>query len=129
MRAGVGLGRQLIVELFGCDRKVLDSVSGLRKALREAAKASNSTILSDYFHKFSPQGVSGVIVIAESHLAVHTWPEYGYAAVDIFTCGKHTDPWGALEVIERALKPKRMTVMEVRRGLMVEEAVAKAEVI
>jgi len=125
----VGLGRQLIVELFGCDRDLLDSIDKLRRALIEAAKASRSTVIGHVFHKFSPQGVSGVIVIAESHLAIHTWPEYGYAAVDIFTCGKHTDPWGALAVIKEALKPKRIAVMEVRRGLMVKELVTEPSAI
>ncbi|OYT61695.1 MAG: adenosylmethionine decarboxylase [Thermofilum sp. ex4484_15] len=129
MKAGVGLGRQLIVELFGCDRDLLDSIDKLRRALIEAAKASRSTVIGHVFHKFSPQGVSGVIVIAESHLAIHTWPEYGYAAVDIFTCGKHTDPWGALAVIKEALKPKRIAVMEVRRGLMVKELVTEPSAI
>lgn len=125
----MGLGRQLIVELFGCDRDLLDSIDKLRRALIEAAKASRSTVIGHVFHKFSPQGVSGVIVIAESHLAIHTWPEYGYAAVDIFTCGKHTDPWGALAVIKEALKPKRIAVMEVRRGLMVKELVTEPSAI
>ena len=89
MKTGVGLGRHLVVEMYDCDIKVLDSINLIRQALLEAARAANSTVLGDYFHKFYPQGVTGVVVVAESHLSIHTWPEYGFAAVDIFTCGEH----------------------------------------
>jgi len=117
---GVGLGKHLIVEMYDCDVKVLDSIDLLRKALLEAAKSTKSTIIREFFHKFSPQGVTGVIVIAESHITIHTWPEYNYAAIDIFTCGEHTEPWAAVGVLKRALKPGRTVLMEIKRGLLEE---------
>ncbi|MCD6368273.1 MAG: adenosylmethionine decarboxylase [Thermoproteales archaeon] len=125
MKTGVGLGRHLVVEMYDCDIKVLDSINLIRQALLEAARAANSTVLGDYFHKFYPQGVTGVVVVAESHLSIHTWPEYGFAAVDIFTCGEHTEPWRALEVLKKTLKPRRMMVMEMKRGLY--EVISKSE--
>ena len=118
MRSGVGLGRHLIVEMYSCNPKVLDSIKIVRETLIKGAKESNSIVLGDYFHKFTPQGVTGVVVVAESHLAIHTWPEYKYAAVDIFTCGNHTDPWKALEVIRKVFKPEKINVIELKRGLL-----------
>src|SRR5690625_2794936 len=81
------LGRQILVEFYDCDRDVLNSEQRIREILLEGVRLSRATIVSDTFHTFSPHGVSGAVVIAESHVAIHTWPEYGYAAVDIFTCG------------------------------------------
>lgn len=118
MRAGVGLGRHLIIEMYDCDPIVLDSIDVLKNALVEAAKATNSKVLWHKFHKFYPQGVTGVVIVAESHLSIHTWPEFGYAAIDIFTCGTHTNPWKALEVLKSVLKPKRMSVLEIKRGIL-----------
>ena len=116
---GVGLGRHLVIEMYECRPELLDDVDYLREVLIEAAKATRSTILWSRFHKFSPQGVTGIVTVAESHLSIHTWPEYGYAAVDVFTCGSHTDPWRALEVIREALRPGRVSVLEIRRGILV----------
>jgi S-adenosylmethionine decarboxylase len=81
------LGVQILADFHGCDAAALDDVEGVRAAMVEAARRAGATIVSECFHRFSPHGVSGVVVIAESHLAVHTWPEHGYAAVDFFTCG------------------------------------------
>lgn len=121
----MGLGRHLVVEMYDCNPSILDSLETIRQALLEAAKAANSMVLGDYFHKFSPQGVTGVVIVAESHLSIHTWPEFGFAALDIFTCGKHADPWKALEVVKDALKPKRIMVIEMARGLC--ETISEAE--
>lgn len=118
---GVGLGRHLIVELYECDSNVLDDVRAIEESLLEAARASNSTVVEYSFYRFKPHGVSGYVLVAESHISVHTWPEYGYAAVDVFTCGEHTDPWAGLEVLKRRLKAKRMNVIEIVRGVGVEE--------
>jgi len=119
MTIGVGLGRHLIIEMYDCDPKLLDSIERIRVALVEAAEAAGSTVLGHSFHKFYPQGVTGIVVVAESHLSIHTWPEHSYAAIDVFTCGDHTDPWKALEVLKKALKPGRISVMEIKRGLLV----------
>jgi S-adenosylmethionine decarboxylase len=82
------LGHQTLIELRGCDAAKLRDVAGVRALMLEAVKQSGGTYVTDVFHHFSPHGVSGVIVIAESHVTIHTWPEHGYAAADVFTCGE-----------------------------------------
>lgn len=81
-------GRHVLAELTGCPAWVLNDPAGLEKSFRRCAEEGGATLVSSHFHHFAPQGVSGVIVIAESHATVHTWPEHGYAAVDVFTCGR-----------------------------------------
>src|SRR5438132_580002 len=81
------LRRHLLVELFDCDPDVINNLEAVKGALIEAAKRAQATIVDVVFHEFNPFGISGVVVIAESHLSIHTWPEYRYAAVDIFSCG------------------------------------------
>ena len=83
----------------------------------DAAREANAEVLKVAFHRFQPHGVSGVVVIAESHLSIHTWPESGYAAVDFYTCGDHTDPWRACEYAARRLGAQSMLTTEVRRGI------------
>jgi len=112
------LGRHLLVEYYDCDVDVLDSVEIIREAMTNAAEMAGATIVSDTFHHFSPYGVSGVVVIAESHLAIHTWPEHKFAAVDLFTCGDDVDPWIGFYHLKDILKSKYFTVMEMRRGLL-----------
>ncbi|MCK5163144.1 MAG: adenosylmethionine decarboxylase [Desulfobacula sp.] len=94
------LGRQLTIEYYECQAKVLLDKNLVEKALLKAADKSGATIISSSFHGFEPQGVSGVVVIAESHFTVHAWPEHDYAAVDIFTCGDSID----LEVAINSMK-------------------------
>ncbi len=110
------LGRHLLVEFYDCDKEILDDVAAIEDHMRTAARKANSTIVNSTFHRFSPYGVSGVVVIAESHLSIHTWPEYGYAAVDLFTCGESVDPWKAFEYLKDVLKSKRESTMELKRG-------------
>ncbi len=112
------LGKHLLLELKSCDKEVLDDISFLRGALLAAASECGATVLGESFHQFSPQGVSGVVVIAESHLFIHTWPEYGYAAADIFTCGNSVQPEKAVQVLLRKLGSKNHSVVEVRRGIL-----------
>lgn len=83
-----------------------------------AAIDCGAVVLGESFHRFSPQGVSGVVVIAESHLSIHTWPEYGYAAVDIFTCGNTVNPEKAAEVLIEKLGAENPSLMEIQRGLL-----------
>jgi len=111
-----------LVELHGCDPEALKSIDLIRETMVSAAKVANATIVGVSFHEFSPFGVSGVVVIAESHLSIHTWPEYRYAAVDIFTCGDQLRPETAAEYITIKLKCKNPSLMEVRRGLMARNA-------
>lgn len=108
--------RHLLVELWGCDAAILDDERALEAHLRAAADAARVTIVQTVFHRFSPHGVTGVVVVEESHLSVHTWPESGYAAVDFFTCGQG-EPDRAVAVIERGLGAQRVEVLRVERGL------------
>ncbi len=94
------LGRQLTIEYYECGAKVLLDKDLVENALLKAAKDSGATIINSSFHEFEPQGISGVVVIAESHFTVHAWPEHDYAAVDIFTCGDNID----LEVAINSMK-------------------------
>ena len=80
-------GRHILLELCDCPRELLDSTEQLGSILESCAVRGGATVVSSNFHRFNPQGVSGVVVIAESHITIHTWPEHGYAAVDVFTCG------------------------------------------
>ena len=113
------LGRHLLVELQDCDKEVLDDLDYLRDAMISAAIECGATVMGESFHHFSPQGVSGVVVIAESHLSIHTWPEYGYAAVDIFTCGTSVEPQKAAEALIAKLGAKSHSLMEIPRGVLV----------
>jgi len=108
------LGEQLIVEFYGCDPIVLDDLIGVETIMLEAARAAKATVVAHKFHKFSPQGVSGAVIVAESHLAIHTWPEYNYASVDIFTCGPYTDNRAALQVLKQGLGSDRYEVVVVK---------------
>jgi S-adenosylmethionine decarboxylase proenzyme len=116
------LGRHLLIELQDCDREALNDLDFLRNAMIEAAIACGATVLGESFHHFSPQGVSGVVVIAESHLSIHTWPEYGYAAVDVFTCGTTVEPTRAAEALIEKLGAKKHSLMEIQRGLLIAPA-------
>jgi len=112
------LGKHLLLELKGCDKEVLNDLSFLRGILLAAAGEAGATVLGESFHKFNPQGVSGVVIIAESHLFIHTWPEYGYAAVDIFTCGDSVQPERAVEILIRKLGAKNHSILEMSRGIL-----------
>jgi S-adenosylmethionine decarboxylase proenzyme len=110
------LGRHLIVELYGCNTDILNDKERIEQIMMEAAERAGATIVQKVFHLFNPHGISGVVVIAESHLAIHTWPEYGYAAVDVFTCGSKVDPWKAYEHIKKELEAEHVSIMEMYRG-------------
>ena len=111
------LGIHLLLEYHNCDPAILNSLEKIRAVIIEAALASGATILHHSFHQFSPQGISGVVVIAESHIAIHTWPEHRFAAVDIFSCGTSVEPLAAHRSIEKGLKSARSTVEEINRGV------------
>ncbi len=110
------LGKHLLVEFTDCDRKALNDLKRMEKILLEAAQKAGATIVDSIFHLYNPHGVSGVIVIAESHMSIHTWPEYGYAAVDFFTCGERVDPWIACRYMNEQLGGS-MNTREVKRGI------------
>jgi S-adenosylmethionine decarboxylase proenzyme len=108
------LGRHLIVEMT--DARNINSPEALERGLREAVEAIDGTLLGVHVYAFPVHGVTGVAVIAESHIAVHTWPEYGYAAVDIFTCNLETDVRAGIDALARHLLPGRIETREVTRG-------------
>ncbi len=110
------LGRHLVVEYFDCDPERINDVPYIEKAMVEAAEEAGATIINSTFHHFSPFGVSGVVVIQESHLAIHTWPEYGYASVDIYTCGEPVDPWKAYNYLKEKFGSAHSSVIEMLRG-------------
>lgn len=109
-------GQHLLVDYRGCSRDVLDDPAALELLMRAAAAAARVTILAAQFHRFRPQGVSGFLLIEESHMSLHTWPEAGYAAVDFYTCGA-CDPLRAHEVLERGLGATTSEPVLVERGL------------
>ena len=113
------LGRHLVAEMHGCPTELLLDLEFARRVLREAVEASGATYLGEFHTVFEPGGgVSVIIAVAESHLSIHTWPEYGYAALDIFTCGDVADPWKAYEYVVSKYRPEKVNVTEMRRGLV-----------
>jgi S-adenosylmethionine decarboxylase proenzyme len=110
------LGIHVLAEYYSCNPEILNNREKVEQYLNEAAKVSGATIVATAFHGFNPHGVSGVVVIAESHLSIHTWPEYGYAAVDIFTCGESVDPWKAYKYLKERLESAHCFTKEIKRG-------------
>ncbi|HEY7518723.1 MAG TPA: adenosylmethionine decarboxylase [Methylomirabilota bacterium] len=111
------LGRHLLLELFDCDPDAITNLEAVKSALVEAAKRAQATIVDVVFHEFNPFGISGVVVIAESHLSIHTWPEYRYAAVDIFSCGDVLNPEVAANYLVEQFAAERTSVVDVQRGM------------
>ena len=112
------LGKHLIAELYDCDRKIINDQDLIEKCMIEAVEVSGATLVKTVFHKFSPHGVTGIIVVAESHFSIHTWPEYGYCAVDIFTCGDIIQNDSAIDFLKIKLKAKHVSLFEMKRGLL-----------
>ena len=112
------LGRHLLVEYYNCDPKTLTDIGAIEDILVGAARAAKAHIVDVVFHTFNPHGISGVVVVEESHLAIHTWPEYGFASVDIYTCGNSVNPWHAYKFLYKHLKAKHSTAMEMKRGVL-----------
>ena len=117
------LGRHLLLELFDCDLDAINNLESVKGALIEAAKRAQATIVDVVFHEFNPFGVSGVVVIAESHLSIHTWPEYRYCAVDVFSCGDVLQPEIAVTYLVEQFAAERTSVVDVQRGMFLNAAV------
>lgn len=111
------LGRHILAEIYGCDSNILDNCDLIEDIMVKAAIEAGAEVREVAFHKFSPQGVSGVVVISESHITIHTWPELGYAALDVFTCGNNVNPWSACNYMTKMLKAKNVTATEIKRGV------------
>ncbi len=115
MEARTDFGRHYLIDLIDCDPEVIKRVAPTREIIMRAAKECGATILDDQFHQFQPFGVSGVVLIAESHISIHTWPENGFSAVDIFTCGE-MQPQVAIDIMRKDFRAKEATVKVVMRG-------------
>ncbi|WP_414045787.1 adenosylmethionine decarboxylase [Macrococcus equi] len=111
------LGRHVLIEYYNCDKEILKDHDAIERIMNEAAVVSGATIVESCFHTFNPYGVSGAVIISESHLAIHTWPEYGYASVDVFTCGDSVNPWKAEEFLQTKLKAELSDSFEMGRGM------------
>lgn len=112
------LGTHLLVELRECNTEILKNLEKVRNALVSAAKEAKATIVDVSFHEFNPFGISGVVVIAESHLTIHTWPEYDYAAIDIFTCGDIIKPEVAASFLIKQFECRNPSIVEMKRGIL-----------
>ena len=110
------VGTHLMLELNNCDRELLDDLPYIKEAMTQAATEVGAHIVGEAFHQFHPQGVTGVLAIAESHICIHTWPEQGYAAADIFTCGTSFEPRKAAEILIEKLGSKEPSFTELKRG-------------
>ena len=112
------LGLHLLLELKECNPQLLDNLDYVRNALFGAAEGVGAHVIGESFHQFTPQGVTGILSIAESHISIHTWPEFNYAAADIFTCGSSFQPRDAAQVLIDQFESKSPEIAEVRRGLL-----------
>jgi len=112
------LGTHLLVELRECNPEILKDLEKVKNAMVSAAKEAKATIVDISFHEFNPFGISGMVVIAESHLSIHTWPEYSYAAVDIFTCGDIIKPEVAASFLIERFESKSPSIVELKRGIL-----------
>jgi len=109
------LGQHWLIEGYHCDARLLSDPTAMETVLQRTAEIMGATIVTSTFHHFSPLGVSGVVVIQESHLTIHTWPEHGYAAVDIFTCGE-IDMQAGVTHLHKALGAGELKIIKMKRG-------------
>lgn len=109
-------GRHILLDVWDVDYEALNDLGRMKTVMKEAARAAGATIVDTSFHRFPVQGLSGVVVLAESHISVHTFPEHGYASFDVFTCGTDIDPNDAMRYIVNALATKRYYTREFVRG-------------
>lgn len=112
----MSVGRHAIIDVYECKIDKIDDLKFIKDMLVESAKEANLHIVDQIFHKFSPIGISGVLILAESHLTIHTWPEYNFAAIDVFTCGTKFDPKEVCEIIAKRLKSSKYEIKEIKRG-------------
>lgn len=110
------LGKHIILDMKGCCKDIINNVSSVKNILEKATEISNATLVDVICHHFSPYGITGVAILAESHISIHTWPEHEYAAVDIFLCGSAMNPHNAALYISQAFHAKETFTMELKRG-------------
>lgn len=112
------LGVHYVLELYQCNEKLLDDIPFIENLMLEAARLAETTVVSKSFHHFSPHGISGTIVITESHFNIHTWPEHGFAAIDLFTCGDKLQPEKAKDYLVAQLESKDYDYTSFKRGVL-----------
>ncbi|EKR62534.1 S-adenosylmethionine decarboxylase proenzyme [Leptospira weilii str. 2006001853] len=112
------MGKHVIAEFYDCDYEIINNHELVEDIMLKSVDLSGATTIKSVFHRFSPYGVSGVVVVSESHFAIHTWPEYGYCAVDVFTCGDLIDNQAALDYLKEKLGSKNISVVEMKRGVL-----------
>ena len=110
-------GRHILLDVWGVDAETLNDLETIQEAMLGAAAVAGATVVDSTFHRFPVQGLSGVVVLAESHISVHTFPEHGYAAFDIFTCGTRVDPERACDHLVRAVRADDRFARRFTRGL------------
>lgn len=115
------LGNHVLLEFHGCPPDIIKDSQKVEEIFLKAATASKAHIVDSLFHRFNPHGVSGVVIISESHFAVHTWPEYNYVAIDLFSCSENIDFEKAVEYLRTYLKPKSVSMIEFKRGVLVDQ--------
>lgn len=117
------LGRHIILEMWGCCKDIIDNVDVIKNILTKATESTKATLVDVICHRFSPYGVTGVAILAESHISVHTWPEYGYAAADIFICGNTVNPMNAASYMTESFHAKETSILELKRGSLVSKKI------
>ena len=110
------LGRHVIAEFYNCTPDKINNVSHVEKSMVKAAQLAGATIINVTFHHFSPFGISGVVVIEQSHLSIHTWPEYQFASIDLFTCGETINPWISFDHLKEEFGAEHVSSIELQRG-------------
>lgn len=122
------LGLHILADLYGIEFDKIDHVEDVKALLEGAVKYADLSKLSSHFHQFNPHGATGVILLEESHISIHTWPEHGYAAIDVYTCGGKEKTFKAMEYILKVLKPKRVDEKIAERGTVpINEAATNIE--
>jgi S-adenosylmethionine decarboxylase len=111
----IGLGTHIIANLLGCPKELLEEVPTVRRILNEIVEEANLNKIGEVFHQFKPHGVTGIILLAESHISIHTWPESNTAAIDIFTCGEEGNAEKAFELALKKFKPQKYERKKVQR--------------
>ena len=115
------LGLHILADLYGVEAERIDRVEDVRDLLETAVKVADLTKISSHYYQFQPHGATGVVLLAESHISIHTWPEHGLATVDVYTCGDPSKAYRAMEYIINTLEPKRVDKQVHERGLVAEE--------
>jgi S-adenosylmethionine decarboxylase proenzyme len=111
------LGHQILIEMYGCDARILTDSAMLESTVTRAATEAGATVVNTVFHNFAPSGISGAVIIAESHITVHTWPEFSYAAVDVFTCGETIDARAVMALLVKFFAARDYAARSFDRGI------------